>query len=261
MWSNWARTHSCTPQETFTPTTVEALRGILIRAVEVNASVKAVGAGHSPNASCCTDSNGWMVRMHRLDAVISIDALHKTVKAQAGITLAALTKALAAKTLQLSFLPSIAEQTLGGAIATATHATGVGYPSLSGVVVGLELMTAQGDVIACSPTHNASLFDAARCSLGVLGIVVTVTVSVERMTLFCLRTAPAPDEVVRRTYANKVAEHQHYKFVWVPHRTRARKVFAIVPRKSQPLPPPARPIFSTTLCSRSCSSSGCSVRE
>jgi len=187
----------------------------MIRAREVNASLRVVGVGHSPNASCLT--SGWMVSLRKLNRVLSIDTSAMTVKVQAGATLDELHKELAAKGLQMLTLPSILEQTIGGAIGMATHSTGLGYKNLSSSVTCLELMTAQGDIIACSATHNSTVFDAARCSAGLLGIILTVTLPIEIQTQFCLRCVPERYEMVRRTYATKVRECEHYKFFWVPH--------------------------------------------
>lgn len=42
-------------------------------------------------------------------------------------------------------------------------------------VVALSLLTASGDVLECSESVNADIFQAARLHLGCLGVVLTVT--------------------------------------------------------------------------------------
>lgn len=42
-------------------------------------------------------------------------------------------------------------------------------------VVGLSLLTASGDILECSESINADIFQAARLHLGCLGVVLTVT--------------------------------------------------------------------------------------
>ena len=43
---------------------------------------------------------------------------------------------------------------VGGALATGTHGTGLGQPSLGGQVIGLSLATPTGELISCSETHR-----------------------------------------------------------------------------------------------------------
>ena len=46
---------------------------------------------------------------------------------------------------------------------------------ISSKVVALELMTASGELIYCSREKNKEIFLAALCSLGALGVIVSVT--------------------------------------------------------------------------------------
>jgi len=74
-------------------------------------------------------------------------------------------------------LPNMADidyQTLAGAIATSTHGTGAKYGSYSSQVVGLRLVTAAGEILDCDAHVHPEVFNAARVSLGALGIVSRV---------------------------------------------------------------------------------------
>lgn len=72
-------------------------------------------------------------------------------------------------------LPDIDEQSLAGALSTGTHGAGLDLKALHGEVAAPTLVTASGEVVECSRTKNAELFDAARVSLGSLGIIVDYT--------------------------------------------------------------------------------------
>ncbi len=78
-----------------------------------------VGSGHSPTDIPLTA--GYMVEMRAFNHVLSVDRATHRVTAQAGILLSELNTALEGYGLALSSLGSISEQTLSGAISTATH--------------------------------------------------------------------------------------------------------------------------------------------
>ena len=63
-----------------------------------------------------------------------------------------------------------------GAIATATHGTGIGIPTLSEDLAAIELVAADGTLRRCPPDEDAELFRAAQVSLGALGVLTAITV-------------------------------------------------------------------------------------
>ena len=65
--------------------------------------------------------------------------------------------------LAMANMGDIDRQSLAGAISTGTHGTGPTLGSISTQVVGLRLVIASGEVIACSPTQEPEIFKAARC--------------------------------------------------------------------------------------------------
>ena len=66
------------------------------------------------------------------------------MRAEAGITLAALNRGLQERGLALPNLGDIDAQSLAGALATGTHGTGARLPNLSAQVEALELVDGTG---------------------------------------------------------------------------------------------------------------------
>jgi L-gulonolactone oxidase len=166
-WANWARDQRCAPAEYSEPRS----EAELAEAVTRGASVRAVGTGHSFTDIACTD--GHMVSLRRMNRVLGSDGA--LVEVDAGITLHELGPALAERGLAMENLGDVDAQSLGGALATATHGTGVGLRNLSAQVAALRLVTADGSVANCSADDDPELFRAARVGLGALGIVSAVT--------------------------------------------------------------------------------------
>lgn len=176
----------------FAPRTVEQVVAVVELARRGVGSgpvpLRAVGRLHSP--SDLPFSLGWTVRTDELQGIVRVDAEHGEVCVLAGTYLSTLSDALRAHDppLGLHNLGSISQQTVAGILATATHGSGVHFPVISADVRALELVcphASGAEVVACSRAERPELFNATLCGLGATGIVVSVTLSVERA--FCLR--------------------------------------------------------------------------
>src|SRR4051812_33138055 len=98
------------------PATEGDLVDLVKRAEAAGRRVKVVGTGHSFTDIACT--SGSQVVLDRYNRVLSVDSSARRVTAQAGITIADLSRALAHEGLALQNLGDIAYQTISGAIST-----------------------------------------------------------------------------------------------------------------------------------------------
>jgi FAD-linked oxidoreductase len=145
---------------------------------------------------------------------------------------------LAANGLALPNLGDIDAQTISGALATGTHGTGAGYGCLSTFVAALELVTADGSVVRCSPAENPDIFAAAQVNIGALGVVTAVTLRCDEA--FILRASERPDSVanVFSALPELVGSNDHFEFYWFPYTDRVQtKVNNRVPVSDTPLAP------------------------
>src|SRR5690606_20477913 len=112
-------------------------------------------------------------RLDRMAAVLAADTATGRVRVQAGISLHDLNPQLKARGLALSNLGDIDPQSVAGAVSTGTHGTGGRLHGISKSVVGVQLVTATGDVLEIDEDHE--WFGASRVTLGALGIITEVT--------------------------------------------------------------------------------------
>ncbi|MDX3523397.1 D-arabinono-1,4-lactone oxidase [Streptomyces scabiei] len=214
-WRNWAGNVTARPVREVTPATVEELAAAVRRAAEDDLRVKAVGTGHSFTAAAATD--GVLIRPQLLTGIRKIDREAMTVTVAAGTPLKRLNMALAREGLSLTNMGDIMEQTVSGATSTGTHGTGRDSASIAAQIRGLELVTADGSVLTCSPTENPDVFAAARVGIGALGIVTAITFAVEPIFLLTAREEPMPFEKVMAEFDELHAENEHFEFYWFPH--------------------------------------------
>jgi FAD-linked oxidoreductase len=214
-WRNWAGDERCTPAAILYPTSLEELSNAIERAAREGRRVRVAGAGHSFSDIACTD--GLMLKLDRLAAVIDVDRSSGLVRVQGGITIHELSRRLVEHGLAMENLGDIDVQTIAGAISTATHGTGAKLGNISSQVRALTLVLADGSTLQCSAEQEPEVFRAARVGLGALGVIAEVTLHC--VPAFTLRgiDAPAPLEETLAGFDELVRTNDHFELFVFPH--------------------------------------------
>jgi FAD-linked oxidoreductase len=210
-WSNWAGNQRTDPVRTVATRDAGDVVEAVKSAARDGLRVKALGSGHSFTAIAVSD--GVAVRAPADPALVHVDPAGLAT-VPAGLTLHALNPLLWAHGRALPNLGDIDAQTVAGAIATGTHGTGAGHRGLADQVRALELVTADGAVLTCSPSENAEVFAAARVGLGALGVLTAVTLAtVPAFRLHAIEAA-RPLEGALDLFDG---DDDHVEFFWFPH--------------------------------------------
>ncbi|KAI7881637.1 L-gulonolactone/D-arabinono-1,4-lactone oxidase [Lichtheimia hyalospora FSU 10163] len=215
VFRNWAKTFTCTAEILFEPTSEDEIVKILHVAREYNKKVKVFGSGHSPSDLACTQ--GIMINIDKMNALLRVDKQDCTVTVEGGMSLHKLNAVLAEHGLALSNLGSISDQSIAGIICTATHGTGAHYGCLSTMVMDMTLVTANGDIVRCSSTENSDLFVAAQCSLGALGVITRVSLQVEPAFHLEAIQKPYKFDNVLNDWDAVIHSAEHVRVWWMPH--------------------------------------------
>jgi len=139
--------------------------------------------------------------------------------------------------MSLSCLGNLDVATIAGAIATGTHGTGRRFTGLASQVRGLQMVTADGQLLECSAEQHPELFATARVSLGALGIITAVTLQCDPAFVLQSVEAPADYDDLLEVLA-KLELRDHFEFLWFPH---TRRVLTKVQTRL-PADAPLRPI-------------------
>ena len=214
-WTNWAGNQTASGVDLERPRSAEEVADLVRAAAERGQKVKAVGSGHSFTGISVPEAIG--VDVSALDALHAADRETGRVTVGAGTTLRRLNDLLAGAGLAMTNLGDIDSQTIAGAISTGTHGTGSKYGGIATQVVGLEMVTAAGETVECSPTERPELWSAARVGLGALGVLTRVTL--QCVPLFSLRADEGPmplDELLER-FDELAGTLDHFEAYWFPH--------------------------------------------
>jgi L-gulono-1,4-lactone dehydrogenase len=218
-WQNWARTERVNPARIVTPGSTDEVATEVKRSAQDGLAVKAIGSGHSFTGVAVAP--GVQLLPDRLDRLHSIDRANGLVTVDAGIPLHQLNPLLAQNGLAMEILGDIDRQTIAGAVSTGTHGSGAKFGSISTQVRGLELVLADGAVVQCSATERPELFEAARVSIGALGVITKVTLQCVPLYALHAVDAPMPLDDVLDQVDDLVAGNDHFEFFWFPHTTTA----------------------------------------
>ena len=211
-WRNWAGNQSCLPEARLAPASEDELAATLARARGV---VRPAGTGHSFSPLVPTD--GTLLFADLLSGVVAADAERLQAEVWAGTRLHALGLALAGVGQAMPNLSDIDYQTLGGALATATHGTGATLGPLGAGVIGLTLATPRGELVECDATREPELFAAARTSLGALGMLTRVRLQNRALYRLEERIAFEMLEDVLDEVDRHRRENRHFEMLPIPH--------------------------------------------
>ncbi len=210
--SNWAGNQRWLVAERAAPRSTEEVAAIVRRAD--GRRVKAIGAGHSFTAAATTD--GVQISLDAMSRVLDVDPDRGRVRVEAGIRLRALNDELAGVGLAMPNLGDIDRQSIAGAIATATHGTGLGLGNLATTVVAMEIVTGTGDVVRLDEHSDPELLRVARVGIGALGIVTEVTLQcVPAFNLHAMETIEVLDDILDG-FAEQAAAVDHFELYWMP---------------------------------------------
>jgi len=170
---NWAGNLEYSTNKLSTAATVEEVQQF----VKQHDKLKVLGSRHCFNR--IADSKDNFISLKEMDRVVSLDEKAGTVTVGSAMKYGQLSPYLDSKGFALHNLASLPHISIAGACATATHGSGIKNGNLSKAVSGLEIVTANGEVVQLSREKDGEKFVGAVVNLGALGIVTKVTLNVE----------------------------------------------------------------------------------
>lgn len=213
---NWSGSLRFIPGWQVWPATEEAVCAYVRDATAHSRKIRVAGSGHSSSELVQTPDILMSMRDHR--GLIDYDLQSSRATVGAGTVLHDLGSILHGVGLGMQNLGDVDTQTIAGVIGTGTHGSGRKLQNISATLVGVRLVTGAGEVVEWSVEEHPDLIDAARVSMGLLGIFTAVRLQLEptyrlRRREYCART----DDCL--THLDELAdEHRNFDFYWYPRR-------------------------------------------
>lgn len=214
-WKNWSESIAIEPKHYFEPKDLEELAEIVKYCSTNNLPIRVVGAGHSFTPLVATSK--VLISLDRISGIYSIEEENNLATVWAGTRLKDLGPELFELGYAMENLGDINEQSLAGAISTGTHGTGLRFGSISTQVRGVTLFTASGELLEISTKKNEEYFEAARLSLGLLGIIVKVTLKVKKAYQLIGESYRLDFDDCLNSLDSLCESNRNFEFFWFPY--------------------------------------------
>jgi xylitol oxidase len=194
---NWAGNIEFSTEKLIRVSSIPQLQQV----VRDTGNLKIQGTRHCFNR--IADSGECLLSVRNMNNIISIDKEKGLVQVEGGITYGELAPILHQNGMALHNLASLPHISIAGAIATATHGSGLQNGNLATSVVALEFMDGSGDLRQLSREKDGERFAGAVVGLGALGIITKITL--ETVPAFDVRQYVFEGLAVKDLYANFTA--------------------------------------------------------
>nr|XP_048334560.1 probable L-gulonolactone oxidase 6 [Ziziphus jujuba var. spinosa] len=219
----------CRAQNVVYPTTEEELISAVASATKKESKIKvATRYSHSiPKLVCPSGQDGLLISTKNLNRVLKINEEAKTITLEAGVTLKELINEAANAGLALPYTPYWLGLTIGGLLSTGSHGStlwGKGS-SVHDYVTELKIVSPgspeDGYVKVRVLKDGDEELDAARVSLGVLGVLSQVTLRLEPMFKRSITYKTKNDSDLGDEIASFGRKHEFADIIWYPRQQKA----------------------------------------
>lgn len=233
-WQNWSGSLEFSPEQIATPRSTGELQQWVRRVRARNGTLRVVGQGHSSPPLVKTDD--ILISLKEMSGVVSTDRRRCQALVRPGSTLQEMGEQLLEADLAVHNLGDVNVQQLGGAIGTGTHGTGRQLGNLSTMLIGLRMVTADGEIMERHIEEDPEFIRAARVALGTLGI----------FTLLRIQAQPA-FKLLRQEWCTSVhhcmehlqeliEDNRNFDFYWYPRRDEVKLRTLNPPDEARPIP-------------------------
>ncbi|KAK6129689.1 hypothetical protein DH2020_036555 [Rehmannia glutinosa] len=225
----WGDRKDCHVSAAVYPATEDDLRSAVADANKNHFRVKVVSRfSHTiPKFACPTSPIGRngstiLISTERYNTSIDVDVANRAVTADAGVGLRALIDRVEEEGLSLAAAPYWEGVSVGGVISTAAH--GSSWWGKGGAVhdhvIGVRLIVAgkesEGFAKVLDLKSGDALFNAARVSLGMLGVISKVTFSLEPGFKRSITFNFTNDDGIEDEFMDHARKHEFGDIQWYP---------------------------------------------
>ncbi|XP_074589233.1 L-gulonolactone oxidase 3-like [Curcuma longa] len=225
----WVDRQLCRTGHVVFPTTEEELRVAVSEAHRERLKVKAAsGFSHTiPKLACPPPENSVVISTAKYNSRIEVDVANRRVAADAGVGLRELIDKVEAAGLSLVAAPYWEGVSIGGLISTGSHGSswwgrgGAVHDHVETLSLVVPASATEGHAKVVTLQRGDPLFNAAAVSLGLLGIISQVTLSLEPSFKRSITYSFRDDSTFQDQFTEHARKHEFADITWFPSQHQA----------------------------------------
>jgi FAD-linked oxidoreductase len=215
-WSNWSGYVKASPRRIARP----ADEMELAQAIRTEpGTVRIVGSGHSFTPLVATD--GTILDLGAFSGLVSHNNAAMTATVGAATPLGRLTQLLHEAGQGLPNMGDIDRQTIGGALGTATHGSGLGLGAYHTQLIDLRIVDGRGEVREINAERDGDMIRAVGVNLGAFGAMTQVTLKNMPSYKLHRRRRALPLGEMLGDFATLMSNHRSAEFFFIPFSSHA----------------------------------------
>ncbi|XP_045788264.1 probable L-gulonolactone oxidase 6 [Trifolium pratense] len=220
----------CQASQALYPTSEQELISMVAFASKIKTKIKVTTRySHSiPKLVCLDDSKGLLISTKYLNKVVKIDVDEKTITIESGVTLKELINEASKNGLVLPYTPYWYGLTIGGLMGTGAHGSTLWNKgsAVHDYVVEIRIVRPSNSEdgyakVEILNEQNNEDFNAAKVSLGVLGVISQVTLKLEPVFKRSITYLAKSDSDLGEQVLNFGHEHEFADITWYPSQRKA----------------------------------------
>ncbi|MGH9354768.1 MAG: FAD-binding oxidoreductase, partial [Terriglobia bacterium] len=221
--SGWGR-YPASTCHVYRPEKSSALTALVASGSDSSYIARGMGRSYGDAA---INAGAGVIAQERLNRFLSFDAESGILECEAGVTLAEIIEHL----LPRGFFPAVTPGTkyvsVGGAIAADVHGKNHHRDgSIANFILSLELLTATGETLHCSPQSNAPIFWATVGGMGLTGIILRARLRLRRVETSYIDVSYRKARNLEQALAGMAASDANcqYSVAWIDGLARGRSL-------------------------------------
>ena len=177
--TDWAGITTTYIQKKIRPRSIAELQHIVRGAAAAGHTIAVRGAGYSQGGQTAY-TNGIVIDMRNLNAIIDIDKKAQTITVQAGATWEKILECIDPLDLSVSCMQSYYNFSVGGSLSVNVHGRDNAHSQIINTVESINMVLADGSLVTANRHENYDLFRAAIGGYGYAGVIAQVTLKLTR---------------------------------------------------------------------------------
>ncbi len=211
---NWAKSIEFNPTKILSPSTTGQAQEMVREHLKNKQTIRMRGSAHSWTDLFSTNES--FMHLDEMQGLIEVMSEKKMVKAYAGTKLHLFGEEAFKHQMSLPNQGDINQQSIGGAMSTGTHGTGITLKSMANQLHALKVITGTGEVLDIDEEKNLDLMQALSVSMGSAVLITEATIKMNQAYKLKVESFAEEISLSLSHLKKRLRENRHLEMFYFP---------------------------------------------